>query len=265
MSDLFITMIQSKLYWQDKVKNLEMFEERINSIVGHTDIIVLPEMFNTGFTMDTKECAEEMHGPTMDWMQKMAASKQAIVVGSLIIQEGGKFFNRLIWSSPDGIVENYDKRHLFRMAGEDMHFAEGAQRVVFQHKGWNICPLICYDLRFPVWSRNRHISEGFDFDCLIYIANWPEKRAHAWNSLLPARAIENLAYVVGVNRVGSDGNGIHYSGDSGIYDFQGLRISKMERFGERSETIGLSYDSLQAFRNQFPAYLDADRFQIEMP
>jgi len=265
MNDLQVTIIQSKLYWHDKVRNLEMFEERIASITGTSDIIVLPEMFNTGFTMETVEYAEEMHGPTMDWMQKMASSKQAIVLGSLIIKEQGQYFNRLVWVSPDGSIESYNKRHLFRMAGEDLHFAEGSQRVIFHYKGWKICPLICYDLRFPVWSRNRHDGQGFDFDCLIYIANWPEKRAPAWNSLLPARAIENMSYVIGVNRVGSDGNGIHYSGDSGVYDFLGSRISKMERFGERSETIGLSHDTLQAFRSQFPAYLDADSFQIQLP
>lgn len=261
--NLSISMVQTRLHWQNPQQNLEWLEGRLELITGKTDIIVLPEMFTTGFSMNAPQLAERMDGTAMNWMQQMAAKKDAVLVGSMMMKEGSNYFNRLVWMHPDGRYEHYDKRHLFRMANEQEHYKSGSNRVIFQHKGWRICPLICYDLRFPVWSRNRLIGNYYDYDVLIYVANWPERRAHAWKSLLVARAIENQAYVVGVNRIGTDGNDVSYSGDSAIIDFTGERLSRTERFGDRCETVVISRDELDHFRNSFPAALDADQFVIQ--
>ncbi len=231
-------------------------------ITGKTDIIILPEMFTTGFSMNAMAHAEEMDGRAMSWMQKMAANKDAVIVGSMMMKESGLYYNRLIWMHPNGQYEVYDKRHLFRMANEQDHYTAGTSRVIIQLKGWNICPLICYDLRFPVWSRNRLLDSEYDYDVLIYVANWPERRAHAWRSLLVARAIENQSYVIGVNRIGKDGNDVMYSGDSAVIDFTGERLSRTERYGDRCETVTISKEDLQNFRTSFPAALDADQFTI---
>jgi len=261
-SMLHIGFIQTKLFWQDKPSNLSWFEEKINKFIGKPDIIILPEMFNTGFSMETERLAENMHDLTMDWMKKMSADKNAVIVGSLIIKENERYFNRLIWMNPDSSFEYYDKRHLFRMANEHEHFSEGKKRLIVDYKGWKICPMVCYDLRFPVWSRNNFKNDTYEYDLLIYIANWPERRAHAWQSLLPARAIENQAYVVGVNRIGLDGNNINYSGDSIALNYLGEKISRTERFGDRSEIVELDKSDLEKFRKDFPAALDADEFSI---
>ncbi|MGB0882811.1 MAG: amidohydrolase, partial [Vicingaceae bacterium] len=236
---LKVTIIQSELHWENVDHNLEMFAQKIEDINEPTDVIILPEMFNTGFSMDSERLAETTEGVTVNWMKNQAKKTGAALVGSLIIDEEAKFYNRLIWANPNGEIESYDKRHLFRMAGEHNHFSAGEERLIVNYKGWRICPLICYDLRFPVWSRNssfchtersRSVFEesknvGPAYDCLIYVANWPAVRQQPWSKLLEARAIENQCYVVGVNRVGEDGNGIGYSGNSVVVDPKGEVIS----------------------------------------
>lgn len=257
-----ISLLQPDLYWHDPVANRAMLEERIFSLPNPTDLIVLPEMFTTGFTMEASAVAEPMGLTTFRWLKQMAAQTGAVVTGSYVVQEKGNFFNRLIWMQPDGQFDTYDKRHLFRMAGEDTIYTAGTQRIVKEWKGWRICPLVCYDLRFPVWSRNtRSDSSPFEYDLLLYVANWPAARRNAWNVLLQARAIENLSYVVGVNRVGTDGNGHPYSGDSTVIDCKGdvlFRQSDTEIVHQQT----LSLDELRAFRARFPANLDADEFTI---
>ena len=271
---MHITLLQPDLYWQDPVANRAMLEEYIFALPESTDLIVLPEMFTTGFTMEARAVAEPMNLTTFRWMKQMAAQTGAVVTGSYVVQErdgryaasptGWNFFNRLVWMQPDGQFDIYDKRHLFRMAGEDAVYTAGTHRIIKEWKGWRICPLICYDLRFPVWSRNaREQSNEFAYDLLLYVANWPAARRNAWNVLLQARAIENLSYVVGVNRVGKDGNGHPYSGDSAVIDFKGdvlFRLAETEIVHQQT----LSLDELQAFRAKFPANLDADRFTLSL-
>jgi len=261
---LKLGFIQSKIFWQDKASNLKWFEEKINQLHSTCDLIVLPEMFNTGFSMQVNTLAEKMEENTMQWMHQMATKKAAVVLGSLIIEDQKKYFNRLIWMFPDGSYQYYDKRHLFRMANEHEHFASGNSRLVIDYKGWKICPLICYDLRFPVWSRNKQVNHDFDYDLLIYVANWPERRVFAWQNLLVARAIENLCYLAGINRIGLDGNNINYSGDSVVLNFLGEKISKTERFGDCVEIVELDLNALNEYRKAFPAGLDADDFSINL-
>lgn len=257
-----ITLLQTDLHWQNPVANRAMLEERIFGLPAPTDLIVLPEMFTTGFTMDARAVAEPMNLTTFRWMRQMAAQTGAVVTGSYVIQADGKFYNRLVWMEPDGSFDSYDKRHLFRMAGEDHTYTAGTRRIVKEWKGWRICPLICYDLRFPVWSRNKVLTPNqLDYDLLLYVANWPAVRRQPWNTLLQARAIENLSYVVGVNRVGADGNGIPHSGDSAIIDFKGEVLFR-ETDVEITHQQPLSLDELRAFRAKFPAHLDADGFML---
>ncbi|NVJ87526.1 MAG: amidohydrolase [Algoriphagus sp.] len=261
-SPLHIALIQTDLYWKDKVANLAMLEEKIWGIQEQVDLILLPEMFPTGFTMDVKEVGEPMNLHITKWMQQMARQKQAVIAGSAIIQDSGNFFNRLIWASPSGSIAFYDKRHLFRMADEQLHFTAGDQFPIFELKGWKICPQICYDLRFPVWSRNRADEKGeLAYDVIFYVASWPGARTSAWDALLPARAIENLAYSIGLNRVGVDGNEIAYVGHSAAYDFKGDSITHL---GEREavQTITLDFDILKQYRKKFPAWQDSDPFQL---
>lgn len=252
-----------------------MFSQKIASITETTDLIVLPEMFNTGFTMNTKTVAEQMNGKTMQWMSQLSKEKKCVVTGSLIITENGKYFNRLIWTKPDGTFETYDKRHLFRMAEEDNYFTSGSKRIITELNGWKICPLICYDLRFPVWSRNKWTKKTLnidpknsnlvaDYDVLLYIANWPERRSHPWRSLLMARAIENQAYLTGLNRIGTDGNGITHSGDSAIINYKGEILSKTKHNESSVETISLNYAELEEFRKTFPVGLDADNYTVQI-
>ena len=253
---LRVTLVQTELQWQDPAGNRHRLAAHFRGLLGHTDLVVLPEMFSTGFSMDAAALAEDMDGPTVGWMREEAAALGCVVTGSLIVREEGHCRNRLVWARPDGTVEHYDKRHLFRVAGEQDHYAAGTRRLVVDLKGWRVCPMICYDLRFPVWSRNRD-----DYDLLLYVANWPQRRAHAWSTLLRARAIENLSYVVGVNRIGKDGNGASYSGDSVALDYLGQPLSS-EGGGDRVETAVLDLESLQSYRASFPAHLDADRFEL---
>lgn len=253
---LRVTLVQTALAWQDPAANRRNLAVHFRGLVGHTDLVVLPEMFSTGFTMDAEALAEDMDGPTIGWMREEAAALGCVIAGSLIVRDRGRCHNRLVWARPDGTLEHYDKRHLFRIADEQRHFAAGDRRVVVELKGWRVCPMVCYDLRFPVWSRNHD-----DYDVLLYVANWPQRRAHAWSTLLRARAIENLAYVVGVNRIGKDGNGATYAGDSVALDFLGQPLSS-EGGGDRVETAVLDLESLRAHRQSFPAHLDADRFEL---
>lgn len=261
MSELTVSLVQLPLYWEQPAKNRSSIEH-IASQIDSTDLIILPEMFTTGFSMNVSDQAEQMDGPTIDWMRKMADNHQAIVCGSLIIQDKGRFYNRLIWMQPNGSFEYYDKRHLFSMADENKHFKAGEKKLITHLKGWKICPLICYDLRFPVWSRNTNTELEYEFDLLIYIANWPSPRTSAWEKLLYARAIENQCYIAGVNRVGKDEKGLDYDGSSLLIDMKGDTIWK----GNKGETIvqtqRIDLSTLQEFRQKFPAIRDADQFQF---
>ena len=255
MQDLKLSLIQSVTHWHDIQANLDMFEAKISGLPDTTDVIVLPEMFSTGFTMDTN-LAEEMDGPSVSWMQRMASQTNTAVTGSIIASENGSVFNRMIWATPDGEINTYDKRHLFRMADEHNYFDFGTERTIVQWKGWNILLQVCYDLRFPVWSRNRNM----EYDALIYVANWPAVRVSAWDALLKARAIENLSYCVGLNRVGVDGKELKYNGHSGVYGPKGEILA----FSDQEEVITVILDGkeLLRYREKFPAHLDADDFKI---
>lgn len=273
MNDLKISLIQADLHWENIDENLNMFSQKISAITETTDLIVLPEMFSTGFSMSPSIFAEPMSGKTVKWMAERASEKKCVVTGSFICEENGKYFNRLLWMKPDGTYTTYDKRHLFRMANEDDHYSAGENKIIVELKGWKICPLICYDLRFPVWSRNYKGKEEsqkskeknnpqYEYDILIYVANWPERRNHPWKTLLVARAIENQCYVVGLNRVGADGNKIEHSGDSAVINAKGEIISNIKSNQESTETVTLSFSELDNFRKSFPAILDADDFFI---
>jgi omega-amidase len=266
MSSLIITIIQTNLFWEDKTANLQLLEEKINSIKGKTEIVVLPEMFSTGFSMQPEKFAEKMDGQTVAWMKKISASKKIILTGSLIIEEDEKYFNRLIWMLPNGQHGSYDKRHRFAFAGEDEKYTAGSKRLIASVKGWKINLLVCYDLRFPVWSRQSAVNENeegeLEYDLLIYVANWPQRRSLAWKTLLQARAIENQSYVVGVNRVGNDGNNIYHSGDSMVIDPLG-EIIYYKTEEEDIFTHALSKERLEEVRTKFPFWKDADEFFIE--
>ena len=267
MSSLTITGIQSDLRWKDRDSNLKMFEEKINSIKDKTEIVILPEMFSTGFFMDPGPLAETMEGETVKWMSRIATEKKIILTGSVIINDSDQYFNRLIWMLPGGKYGYYDKRHLFAFAGEDFLYSNGNKRLISSVKGWKINLLICYDLRFPVWSRqspeynNNKIAE-LEYDLIIYVANWPEKRIHAWRTLLQARAIENQCYVVGVNRVGNDGNNIFHNGNSMVVDPLGEVLCESIN-GPEIFTRVLQKERLEEVRKNFPFWKDADRFLIE--
>ncbi len=269
MSILTITGIQTKLHWEDKKANLQMFEEKIKSISQPTEIVALPEMFSTGFSMHPEKLAETMEGETMEWIKRISAEKKIILTGSLIIEEGGHYFNRLIWMMPDGQFGYYDKRHLFAYADEDQHYHAGSKRLIASIKGWKINLLVCYDLRFPVWSRQVSVSASQveaavaapEYDLLIYVANWPERRNHAWKTLLQARAIENQCYVAGINRVGEDENKIYHSGDSMVIDPLG-EILYHKKDEEDIFTITLDKSHLKIIREKFPFWKDADKFFI---
>lgn len=266
MSSLTFTIIQTSLHWEDKAANLAMLEKKINSIQEKTEVVVLPEMFSTGFSMKPELLAETMDGPSVQWMKKIAAEKKIILTGSLIIQDNSTesdspvFYNRLIWMLPNGQYGVYDKRHRFAYAGEDAHYTAGNKRLIASVKGWKINLLVCYDLRFPVWARQQPGNEP-EYDALIYVANWPERRSHAWKTLLQARAIENQCYVIGVNRVGNDGNEIFHSGDSMVIDPMGETLYTKNK-EEDIFTITLEKSHLQSVREKLPFLKDADDFQL---
>lgn len=253
-----ITIIQTQLHWENKEANLRHFDEKINAIHTDTDLIILPEMFTTGFTMNAHKVAEPMNGTAIKWMQELSKKKNCVITGSLVVEENGKYYNRLIWMKPDS-YEYYDKRHLFSLADEEKTYTAGNKKLIVEWQGWKICPLICYDLRFPVWSRR---TKKENYDLLLYTANWPERRNGAWKKLLPARAIENQSYVIGVNRIGNDGNDIYHSGDSVILDYRGDLLSKTGAGEDSIETIRLSLDDLKTFREQFRFVDDADGFTV---
>ncbi|MBO9682495.1 MAG: amidohydrolase [Flavisolibacter sp.] len=262
MSFLNFTLLQTQLHWEDKNANLQILEEKINSISEQTHVVVLPEMFSTGFSMKPEELAETMEGPTVQWMKKTAASKRVILTGSVIIEEDRSYFNRLIWMLPNGQYGYYDKRHLFAYGEEDKHYSAGTKRLIASVNGWKVNLMVCYDLRFPVWARQQFDEEGaFEYDVLVYVANWPERRNLAWKSLLRARAIENQCYVIGVNRVGNDGNNIYHSGDSMVIDPLGeILYEKADE--EDVFTIQLNKERLQEVREKFQFWRDADEFEI---
>lgn len=255
--ELNITLIQPDIVWENKEANLGQYEQLIENARGRKEVVVLPEMFSTGFSMQPEKLAETMDGPSVQWMKDMTKKHRCILTGSLIIEEDGKYYNRMLWVQPDGYIGVYDKRHLFGYADEDEHYRPGAKRVIAQVKGFRICLLVCYDLRFPVWARN----QGDDYDVLLYVANWPERRSLAWKTLLQARAIENQCYVVGVNRVGKDGKDIHYSGDSSVFGPLGEEI--WQKANEVAvHTVTLQKDVIVNTREQLPFLKDADRFII---
>jgi predicted amidohydrolase len=264
MQDLKFTLIQADLHWEDVEANLSTFEEKIWRISGSTDVIILPEMFTTGFSMAAPKLAEHMNMRTFKWMRQMADQTGALILGSYIVKVHDRYYNRLLWMEPGGNFKTYDKRHLFRMSNEHKVYSSGESLLISTWRGWRICPLICYDLRFPVWSRNRWdvASKKLSYDVAVYVANWPTTRIDAWDTLLKARAIENLSYVVGVNRVGMDGSGVEHNGHSSVISPKGETIFTNEG-AETIHTVELSANSLQAFRDRFPAFMDADDFTIE--
>jgi omega-amidase len=264
MQDLTITLLQASLTWKDKEHNLEKFARWIESFTSTPDLIVLPEMFNTGFVVEPATVSESMDGMGMKWLEKQAKAAKSVITGSLVIAENGNYYNRLVWMRPDGSYETYDKRHLFRMGNEHERFAQGNKRLIVDLNGWKIMPLVCYDLRFPVWSKNTLSDGSYDYDCLIYIANWPASRSLAFRSLLVARAIENQVYLAGVNRIGEDGNNIAHNGESAIIDFKGNYLVQSPKDKEDICTFTLSRQALEDQRRHFAVGLDWDRFTIEV-
>lgn len=255
---LTFTLVQPDIAWEDKETNLRHYEQLLQGRTAPGQVIVLPEMFATGFSMAPERLAEPMSGRTVTWMRDLAASARCIVAGSAIIEEEGHYYNRFLWMQPDGQCGIYDKRHLFAYAGEGEHFTPGEKRVIARVNGWRICLQVCYDLRFPVWARN----SGDEYDVLLYVANWPERRSLAWKTLLQARAIENMCYAVGVNRVGVDGKGIEYRGASSVFGPLGECLWQEEPGREAVHTISLDAEALRQSRTHFPFLKDADKFVL---
>ena len=255
---LSITYLQLDTIWEDTSGNLEKIEDFFTENQDETDLLVLSEMFTTGFSMEPGKLAENMQGKTIQWMHKKAIEWNCVITGSIIIKEHEKYLNRLLWVTPAGQMVYYDKAHLFRMGEENEHYTAGQEKLITLLENWHFRPLICYDLRFPVWSRNTA-----DYDVLIYVANWPESRREVWKNLLIARALENQSYVVGVNRNGTDGRDISYSGDSLVISPRGQVISNTIPYKESAETVKISWEELKEFRDKFPVHLDADDFTIE--
>lgn len=262
MKMLRVSLIQGNTRWHDSAANRDYYGGLARPLRGQTDLVVLPETFTSGFTNETFGNAETMQGESLRWLAVLAAEIGAVVTGSMVVREGETCVNRLVWVRPDGTLEFYDKRHLFRMAKEHERYAGGAARLVVELHGWRICPLVCYDLRFPVWIRNRHDGMRFDYDLVLFVANWPSSRRYAWQTLLRARAIENLSYCAGVNRVGTDGNQLHYAGDSAVLDFLGQPLVEIGA-QEQVVTITLDPAALAAHRERFPAWMDADAFRLD--
>lgn len=255
---LQVALIQSNLVWENPKQNRILFTEKISKISKPTDIIILPEMFTTGFSMNASNLAETMQGETVNWMLEMAKNNNVAIVGSLIIKEDGKYYNRLLFVSPEGKIASYNKRHTFTLAGENKVYQAGTKKVIIHYKGWKICPLICYDLRFPVWARNTE-----NYDVLLYVANWPKPRIEAWNALLKARAIENMSYCIGLNRVGIDANNYEYTGHSIVYNAIGESISKIPINKEETTGITLDKTHLETTRNRFKFLEDRDAFILK--
>jgi predicted amidohydrolase len=264
MSNLTFTIIQTQLHWQDQAQNLRMLEEKINNIREKTEVVILPEMFTTGFSMNPEQFAEGMDGEPIKWMKRISSERKIILTGSIMIADNGSYYNRLVWMLPNGQMGLYDKKHLFAYADEDKHYASGNKRLIASVKGWKINLQVCYDLRFPVWSRQSYRPgepTGLEYDVLIYVANWPERRSHMWKTLLQARAIENQCFCIGVNRVGNDGNGISYSGDSMVVNPLG-EVLYQKATDEDIYTFTLEKEELEKIREKMPFWKDADPFKI---
>ena len=261
-----LTIVQTALHWENAAANRAMLGEKLALVAGQTDLILLPEMFTTGFSMNAHALAEQMDGPTVDWMREQAARLEAALCGSFICLENNHFYNRLLFMRPNGQADWYDKRHLFSLAKEHETYTPGRERRIIEWLGWRICPLVCYDLRFPVWSRNRSggLSGNTDspYDLLLYVANWPIRRSHHWRALLPARAIENQCYVAGVNITGTDGNGYEYAGDSSIVDYSGRNLCQIS-LQEGLFTTKLLLEDMRQFRQQLPFLADGDSFSLQ--
>ncbi|MGB8376504.1 MAG: amidohydrolase [Salegentibacter sp.] len=254
---LRIAILQVNLKWEDARENRSLFTKEIEALSDEVELIVLPEMFTTGFSMNAKVLAEKTDGATLQWMREMAQQKKSAITGSVIIEENGQYYNRLFFVFPDGSYEKYDKRHTFTLAGEDKTYSAGTERLIVDYKGWRICPLICYDLRFPVWARNTE-----DYDLLIYVANWPKKRVAAWDALLKARAIENMAFCIGLNRVGIDGDGYEYNGHSAVYDCLGNYLTEENAEKPFAKEVSLDKKHLQKTRQQLKFLQDRDEFTL---
>ncbi len=265
MQDLKILYLQSDLIWEAPAKNRVVLEKKIVKTIEDHDLIVLPETFTTGFPVDPAPFAETKTGETIRWMQKMARFTKAVITGSFLLKEGEQYYNTLIWMRPDGEYERYNKRHVFSMGGEDKKITKGKEQLVVELKGWKIKPMICYDLRFPVWCKNRLDKNGnFEYDLAIFVANWPPQRSYPWETLLSARAIENQAYVLGVNRVGNDGPGNHYSGHSKMVDPRGGVVSEAGADKDTTVSTVISKDDLLRFRRKFNVGNDWDTFEIKI-
>ena len=259
MSNIFkVALIQTDLFWENPEQNRLNFTEKIDAISERIDLIILPEMFTSGFTMQPQNASETMNGKTVSWLKKWADKKNTAISGSLVIKENGNYYNRLVFVHPNGTVETYDKRHTFTLAGEHKLYTAGAKKLIVHYKGWKICPMICYDLRFPVWARNTE-----NYDVLFYVANWPKPRIEAWHTLLKARAIENMCYCIGVNRTGSDINGHEYTGNSVAFNTLGTQISKLQPHEKATEIITLSKEHIITTREKFAFLEDQDSFTIE--
>ncbi|WP_299526477.1 amidohydrolase [uncultured Lutibacter sp.] len=256
-SQLKIVLVQANLVWHNAEQNRIQFAKKINAIKGNVDLIVLPEMFTTGFSLLPKTIAESMKGETVEWMQKIASENNTAIAGSIIILEEGNYYNRFLFVHPSGEINTYDKRHLFTLAGEDKVYTSGKEKTIVNYKGWKICLLVCYDLRFPVWARNVE-----DYDVLLYVANWPKPRIAAWDALLKARAIENLSYTIGVNRVGVDENKHEYSGHSVAYDGLGKKLTHIKTNIEDKAIVTLNKKHIAEVRNKFNFLNDKDTFEI---
>lgn len=255
---LYTALLQVDLKWEDPQANRSLFSKEIKALSDQVDLIILPEMFTTGFSMNAEKLAEKNDGLSFNWMKEMAGLKNAAITGSLIITENGKYYNRLFFVFPDGSFKSYDKRHTFSLAKEDRTYTAGNERLIVNYKGWKICPLICYDLRFPVWSRNTE-----PYDLLIYVANWPEKRVAAWDALLKARAIENMSYCIGINRTGIDGSGHNYSGHSAAYNCLGENLTGEYRELPFVKEVGLEKDHVENTRKQLRFLQDRDDFILK--
>ncbi len=258
MENLNIALLQADLVWENIKKNLKQFEKKIDAENAEVDLFILPEMFSTGFSMNAEKLAESTNGLTLKWMQRMANQKNAAVTGSVIVKEGGHYFNRLYFVFPDMSFKKYDKHHTFTLAKEHETYTAGTERLIVDYKGWKICPLVCYDLRFPVWARNTE-----DYDLLIYVANWPKTRIHAWDILLQARAIENMAYCAGVNRTGLDGNKYEYTGHTAVYDSLGKPLFDQEMEKEFTKIVTLDKKHLIETRKKLKFLQDRDKFTLE--
>ncbi|OIQ29984.1 MAG: nitrilase family protein [Bacteroidetes bacterium MedPE-SWsnd-G2] len=255
---LQVAIIQTSLAWENPSANRIQLKKKIEAITAPYQLIVLPEMFTTGFTMNVEAVAERMNGETISWMKDIAVNTNAAIMGSLIIKEDSNYYNRLVFITAEGAVQHYDKRHLFTLAGEEKVFTAGNDKLIIEYNGWRICPLICYDLRFPVWARNTE-----DYDVLIYVANWPQPRIKAWDALLQARAIENITYCIGVNRVGLDGNNHNYSGHSAVFNELGDRLDNFIAETEASQVISLSKERLLKTRQKLNFLNDKDQFTLK--